>query len=102
MGAGCSRGAGGLTVTGSGVIHGISADLRDVSELVPVLTALAALADSPSEFTGIGHMRMHETDRLAALATEIGTLGGDVTEDRRRAADPAEATARRRCGLRQP
>jgi 3-phosphoshikimate 1-carboxyvinyltransferase len=80
MGAACSPGAGALTVTGTGVIRGITADLRDVSEVVPVLTALAALADSPSEFTGIGHMRTHETDRLAALAAEIGGLGGDVAE----------------------
>lgn len=80
MGAVCSAAADGLTVTGTGVIHGISADLRDVSEVVPVLAALAALADSPSQLRGIGHMRKHETDRLAALATEIGALGGDVTE----------------------
>jgi 3-phosphoshikimate 1-carboxyvinyltransferase len=45
-----------------------------------VLTALAALASTPSEFTGIGHLRRHESDRLAALAGEIGKLGGDVTE----------------------
>jgi 3-phosphoshikimate 1-carboxyvinyltransferase len=80
MGASCSLSAGGLTVTRTGAIHGIIADLRDVSELVPVLTAVAALASSPSTFTGIGHMRTHETDRLAALAAEIGALGGDVTE----------------------
>ena len=42
--------------------------------------ALAALAHGPSRLTGIGHLRAHETDRLAALATEIGALGGDVTE----------------------
>ena len=52
----------------------------------PVLTALAALADSPSVFTGIGHLRRHESDRLAALAGEIGGLGGDVTELRGRPA----------------
>jgi 3-phosphoshikimate 1-carboxyvinyltransferase len=80
MGAACSPSPGGLTVTGTGVIRGITADLRDVSEAVPVLAALAALASSPSAFTGIGHMRTHETDRLAALAAEIGALGGDVTE----------------------
>ena len=45
-----------------------------------MLTALAALASSPSEFTGIGHLRRHESDRLAALASEIGKLGGEVTE----------------------
>ena len=80
MGAVCSPTADGMRVAGAGTIHGITADLRDVPELVPVLTALAALADSPSAFIGIGHMRRHESDRLAALAAEIGALGGDVTE----------------------
>jgi 3-phosphoshikimate 1-carboxyvinyltransferase len=80
MGAVCSPGPDGLAVTGTGAIRGISADLRDVSEIVPVLTAMAALADSPSTFTGIGHMRTHETDRLAALATEISACGGGVTD----------------------
>jgi 3-phosphoshikimate 1-carboxyvinyltransferase len=79
MGAGCSMTPEGMRVTGAGSIRGITADLRDVSEIVPVLTALAALAGSPSLFTGIGHMRTHESDRLAALAAEIGALGGDVT-----------------------
>jgi 3-phosphoshikimate 1-carboxyvinyltransferase len=80
MGAECWQDAAGLHVAGAGAIHGISADLRDFNEVTPVLTALAALADSPSQFTGIGHMRFHESDRLAALAAEIGALGGDVTE----------------------
>jgi 3-phosphoshikimate 1-carboxyvinyltransferase len=80
MGASCTPTAAGMQVQGTGRIRGITADLADVNELAPVLTALAALADSPSEFTGIGHMRFHETDRLAALAAEIGALGGDVTE----------------------
>jgi 3-phosphoshikimate 1-carboxyvinyltransferase len=70
----------GMRIEGTGAIHGITADLRDISELAPVLTALATLADAPSEFTGIGHMRLHESDRLAALAGEIGALGGQVTE----------------------
>ena len=80
MGADCSDSADGMRVSGSGSVHGITAHLGDVAEIVPVLTALAALADSPSVFTGIGHMRTHETDRLAALAREIGALGGDVAE----------------------
>ncbi len=49
-------------------------------ELASVLAALAALANAPSRLTGIGHIRQQETDRLAALATEINGLGGDVTE----------------------
>jgi 3-phosphoshikimate 1-carboxyvinyltransferase len=76
----CELSAAGLTVHGGGRIRGFTANLRDVSELAPVLTALAALAETPSRFTGIGHMRSHETDRLAALAGEINALGGDVTE----------------------
>jgi 3-phosphoshikimate 1-carboxyvinyltransferase len=80
MGARCDVGADGLVVRGSGRIHGIAADLRDVAELAPVLTAVAAVASSPSVLTGIGHMRTHETDRLAALCTEINALGGDVRE----------------------
>jgi 3-phosphoshikimate 1-carboxyvinyltransferase len=71
---------GGLRVSGTGAIHGITADLADVNELTPPLVAAAALADSPSTFTGIGHMRWHETDRLAALAGELAKFGGDVTE----------------------
>jgi 3-phosphoshikimate 1-carboxyvinyltransferase len=80
MGASCSVTDSGLTVSGTGEVRGISADLRDVSELAQVLTAVAAVASSPSVFTGIGHTRTHETDRLAALAKEINALGGDVTE----------------------
>jgi 3-phosphoshikimate 1-carboxyvinyltransferase len=80
MGARCEVGADGLTITGTGRIRGITADLRDVNELAPVLTAAAAVASSPSVFTGLAHTRTHETDRLAALAKEINALGGDVTE----------------------
>src|SRR6516165_10822762 len=71
---------GGLTVTGTGRIRPVTADLADAGESAPVAAALAALADGPSRLTGIGHLRRHETDRLAALATELGALGGDVTE----------------------
>jgi len=80
MGATYQATAGGMRIKGTGRIRGITADLRDINELAPVLAALAALADGPSEFTGIGHMRLHESDRLAVLAAEIGALGGQVAE----------------------
>ena len=70
----------GLTVKGSGVITGIDIDLHDVGELTPSIAAVAALASSSSTLRNIGHLRLHETDRLTALATEINKLGGDVTE----------------------
>jgi 3-phosphoshikimate 1-carboxyvinyltransferase len=72
---------GGVKFTGGDSIHGIDIDLHDVGELTPSIAALAALADSPSHLRGIGHLRLHETDRLAALTREINALGGQVTEE---------------------
>ena len=72
----------GLRVTGPapGTLQGLDVDLHDVGELTPVVAALCALASSPSHLRGVGHIRHHETDRLAALARELGGLGADVTE----------------------
>lgn len=80
MGARCELTTEGLRLTGDGRPRGIDADLHDVGELTPVIAAVAALADGPSRLRGIGHLRLHETDRLAALAKEINALGGQVTE----------------------
>ncbi len=80
LGGSVSRDAAGVTVTGSGVINGIDADLRDIPELCLPLASVAALASGPSTLTGVGHTRQQETDRLAAIAKEINALGGDVTE----------------------
>ncbi|MBE1487155.1 3-phosphoshikimate 1-carboxyvinyltransferase [Plantactinospora soyae] len=80
MGGEVTLGTDGLTVRGTGVIHGLDADLSDVSEFTPVLAALAVLADSPSRLRGVAHIRNHETDRLAALARELNALGADVNE----------------------
>jgi 3-phosphoshikimate 1-carboxyvinyltransferase len=81
MGAKVSMDEKGLTLTGTGTIHGIDIDLHDVGELTPSIAALAALADSPSYLRGIAHLRLHETDRLAALTREINALGGNVVEE---------------------
>lgn len=70
----------GLTMRGTGRITGLDADLSAVSELAPVLAALAALADTPSRLRGIGHMRGHESDRLAALAEQLSRLGARTVE----------------------
>ena len=71
-----------LTVSGAvdGQLRGINRDLGAVGELTPTVVALCALASTPSKLTGIAHLRGHETNRLAALATEINKLGGSVTE----------------------
>ncbi|MFD2339238.1 3-phosphoshikimate 1-carboxyvinyltransferase [Clavibacter tessellarius] len=86
FGATVTREGGALVVDGGpglaagGRIPGVDLDLSRGGELAPALVALAALADGPSRITGIGHLRGHETDRLAALAAEITGLGGSVTE----------------------
>jgi 3-phosphoshikimate 1-carboxyvinyltransferase len=80
MGAEVELGDDGLTVRGGGPIAGIDVDLHDLGELTPALAALCALAEGPSHLRGIAHIRGHETDRLAALATELAGLGADVVE----------------------
>lgn len=80
MGAEVAHTDGALVARGTGALHGVDWDLRDIGELTPTVAALAALADSPSRLRGIAHLRGHETDRLAALTTEITNLGGRCTE----------------------
>ena len=80
MGAKIEQTTAGLKISGGNTINGIDIDLHDVGELTPSIAAVAALASSQSTLRGIAHLRLHETDRLAALANEINNLGGDVTE----------------------
>jgi 3-phosphoshikimate 1-carboxyvinyltransferase len=82
MGGRVTRTSSTVTVSAGDGLHGIEADLGDAPELTMVLTALAALADSPSRFYGVEHIRVQETDRLAALAKELTRAGGDVDEER--------------------
>ncbi|MSY52426.1 MAG: 3-phosphoshikimate 1-carboxyvinyltransferase [Actinobacteria bacterium] len=70
----------GLRLRGGVSVSGIDIDLHDVGELTPIIAAVAALASTPSHLRGIGHLRLHETDRLTALAHELNALGGDVIE----------------------
>ncbi|MCW2831446.1 MAG: 3-phosphoshikimate 1-carboxyvinyltransferase [Aeromicrobium sp.] len=69
-----------LVFSAGPTLTGVELDLHDVGELTPVIAAIAALADDPSRLTGVAHLRGHETDRLAALVTEINRLGGDAHE----------------------
>ncbi len=82
MGARVERTGAGLTVhsLADGQIRGLDIDLGIGGELTPVVAALAALASTPSRISGVAHLRGHETDRLAALATEINRIGGIARE----------------------
>lgn len=80
IGARVTRRGGAVTVTAGERIAGVDLDLTAASELTPTLFALAAFADSPSTLHGIGHIRGHETDRIAALVSNLRALGGDAEE----------------------
>lgn len=88
FGAEVSLDGGRLTVRSDGMLRGVELHIPDAGELAPTLVGLAALAahgvrgqnGEPSRITGIGHIRHHETDRIAALVAEIRGLGGEATE----------------------
>jgi len=69
-----------LSVTGTGHVRGLDLDLHAAGELAPTIAAVATLADGPTRLRGIAHLRGHETDRLAALSTEISRLGGQAEQ----------------------
>jgi 3-phosphoshikimate 1-carboxyvinyltransferase len=70
------------TVTGpsSGELRGVTLDMNAISDTAQTLSAIAPFADGPTTITGIGHARLKETDRVAALATELRKMGQEVHE----------------------
>ena len=76
---GCDVTATGSTLAAAGpTTIGLTADLNATPDLVPPLAAVALLAPTSSRLTGIAHLRVKESDRLAALAGEFSRLGGQV------------------------
>jgi 3-phosphoshikimate 1-carboxyvinyltransferase len=80
LGAEVVQRPGEVTVMGAGRVTGAHLDLSLTSELTCVAAALLAVADGPGSITGVAHVRFHETDRLAALETELNELGGHVEQ----------------------
>ena len=69
----------GLTVQG-GALRGVTVDMATMPDLVPTLAVLAAFAAGDTVITGVAHLRHKESDRLAAVATELGKLGIEARE----------------------
>lgn len=80
MGAKVTCDARGTTVAGSGALRGIEHDFRAISDTFLTAAALAPFADRPTTIRGIAHTRHQETDRPAAVATELRRLGVPVVE----------------------
>ena len=80
MGASVTRDGACLTVRGPAALDPVDADLAAMPDQVTTVAALAALATGPSRIRGVAVARGHETDRLAALAAELGKLGVAVAE----------------------
>jgi 3-phosphoshikimate 1-carboxyvinyltransferase len=79
MGCTVVRGETGLTVKG-GARHGIDVDMNDISDTVMTLAAVACFAEGPTTIRNVAHIRHKETDRLAALATELRRVGAGIEE----------------------
>lgn len=69
----------GITVHG-GKLRGVDVDLNDISDTVMTLGAVACFAEGPTTIRNVAHIRHKETDRIAALATELRKLGAEVEE----------------------
>jgi 3-phosphoshikimate 1-carboxyvinyltransferase len=79
MGCHIKRCSGGVSIC-SGKLHGITVDMNDISDTVMTLAAVACFADGPTTIRNVAHIRHKETDRLAALATELRRVGAEVDE----------------------
>ena len=80
MGCQVRQDAAGVTVTGPKRLRGVELDLNAVSDLTPTFAAIAPFADAPVTIRNVAHTRLQETDRIAALATELRRLGAAVSE----------------------
>ncbi|MGW0879413.1 3-phosphoshikimate 1-carboxyvinyltransferase [Streptomyces sp. NPDC002671] len=66
------------TVRGTGVLRGLTVNMRDVSDTMPTLAALAPFADGPVRIEDVANTRVKECDRLEACAENLRRLGVDV------------------------
>ena len=68
-----------ITVRG-GPLRGIDIDMNAISDTAQTLAAVAPFADGPTTIRNVAHMRHKETDRIAAVATELRRLGQTIEE----------------------
>jgi 3-phosphoshikimate 1-carboxyvinyltransferase len=69
-----------ITLTGPERLRGIEANMEAIPDMAQTLAVVAAFADSPSHITNLASLRVKETDRVRAIATELPKLGVRVEE----------------------
>jgi len=79
MGAKVQRRVDSISVAGQS-LRGIETDMRAISDTTLTLAVVAAFASGPTTITGVAHIRKQETDRIAALTTELRRIGVQVDE----------------------
>ena len=70
-----------VTVTGTGDLDGIDADLSAIPDQAQTLAVVALFARGRTRITGLRTLRVKETDRLAAMATELAKFGAGLAVD---------------------
>lgn len=76
MGCKVSYEADGVSVEGPNEkLKGIDINMNNFSDQTMTLAAIAVFADSPTRITGIGHIRLQESDRLMAIVNEFTKMG---------------------------
>ncbi len=78
MGCTVSYGRNSVTVEGTGELHGITVDMATSPDTVQTLCMVAAMAETPTTITGIGHLKFKESDRITGTADRLRALGGRV------------------------
>ena len=81
MGCEVTMDAAQTTVVGPATLRGVTVDMSQISDTAQTLAAVAVFADSPTRVTGIGFIRAKETDRVAAVVTELQRLGINAVEE---------------------
>jgi 3-phosphoshikimate 1-carboxyvinyltransferase len=74
----CREGAGDVVTVYPGELHGLDVDMGHCPDLVPTVAVLAARARGVTRITNVAHLRLKESDRLAAMAGEIAKTGAAV------------------------
>ncbi|MEV0094266.1 3-phosphoshikimate 1-carboxyvinyltransferase [Streptomyces sp. NPDC050738] len=78
MGADVRTTADGTTVTGPDLLSGLTVNMRDISDTMPTLAAIAPYATGPVRIEDVGNTRVKECDRLEACADNLRALGIEV------------------------